>query len=213
MSKLITEFVGTLLLTLTVSLAITQENVYAPMVIGFTLIALVYMGGQISGAMYNPAVSLCLLITKNLSTKRFVAFVIVQFAGAIAGAYLANALNGKHPALAPTLGTTLSAALLCEAVFTAMLCLVILNVAFAKGTQGNQYYGVAIGLAVLGAAALGGPISGAGLNPAVALGLEYVNADMLEKSMNHVRLYTLGPSAGAIIAAIVFRLQKAGENG
>lgn len=208
MPKLITEFVGTLLLTLAVSLAITNAGSLAPVAIGCTLIALVYMGGHISGAQYNPAVALCTLLTKNLSIKYFVGYVVVQFAGGVAGAFLAAYFTGKHPAPAPADGVANMVALACEAVFTASLCLVILNVACSPTTKGNQYFGVAIGLTILGAAALGGPISGGAFNPAVGLGLCYVDAHEAAKSLAHARLYTLGPGAGAIIAAIIFRFQN-----
>ena len=82
MKKYLTEFIGTLFLVLIIGL--TQN----PLAIGFGLTVLVYMGAHISGAHYNPAVSLAMFIKKEISGVDFFRYIIAQIFGAALAAYL-----------------------------------------------------------------------------------------------------------------------------
>ena len=85
MPKYLTEFIGTFFLTLTVCLTVTGDRPIPALAIGCSLMIMVYMGGHISGAHYNPAVSLALLLRKKFPSSDFVPYVIAQLLGAIGG--------------------------------------------------------------------------------------------------------------------------------
>ena len=170
MRKLLTEFIGTFFLVLTIGLTVTQGSQFAPLAIGAGLMVMVYMGGHISGAHYNPAVSLAVLMRGALPSADFIPYVAAQVAGATVAALIVNVITGQTFAPAPAVTATTTAALLVEVLFTFALALVVLNVATSKKTEGNSYYGLAIGLTVMTGAFAGGGISGGAFNPAVGLG-------------------------------------------
>jgi aquaporin Z len=93
-------------------------------------------------------------------------------------------------------------ALVAELLFTFALCYVVLNVATAKATEGNSYFGLAIGFTVMvGAFAVGG-ISGGAFNPAVAVGITVMG---LAKLAN-IWIFLVGNFAGGALAAVVFKI-------
>lgn len=196
------EAVGTGLLVLIIALAVTTAGPLAPLAIGLGLAALVYMGGPVSGAHYNPAVSLCLSLTGALPKDSLVPYIAAQCSGALIGAALALAITNKAVVPAPGAETLWYSALLVEATFTFMLCLVILGVAVAPAAKGRGYFGLAIGLTILTAALAGGSISGGAFNPAVATGLGILG---LAKgaAISHLWLYFVGPVLGAFAATLI----------
>jgi len=206
MGKYLTEFIGTFFLVLTISLVVVSGQPMAPLAIGGTLMVMVFMGGHISGAHYNPAVSLAAFIRGALPLADFIPYVIVQIAAAIAAALVGNCITGGSVPIAPGEGVTLLSAFLVEALYTFALALTVLNVATAKGTAGNSFYGLAIGFVVVCAAFAGGGISGGAFNPAVGIGLS-IGALIAGTGGGMVWLYIVGPLAGGILAAIVFKLQ------
>jgi aquaporin Z len=130
---------------------------------------MVYMGGHISGGHYNPAVSLAVLLRGKLDAREFVPYVVSQVLGALAAALTANLVlrntSKSSFALAPADNVGPWGALLVEALYTFALCLVVLNVATSKKTEGNSYYGLAIGFTIVVAAIAGGGLSGGGHPP------------------------------------------------
>lgn len=211
MAKLATEFIGTFFLVLTIGLAVAGAGDLAPLAIGSALMVMVYMGGHISGAHYNPAVTLAVLIRGKISPADAVPYMIAQVLGALAAAGIAYAILGKTFAPMPGENVTVLSALLVESLFTFALALVVLNVATSKRTAGNSYFGLAIGFTVLAAAFAGGGISGGAFNPAVGIGPTAVNAIVSGGSWTHLWLYLVGPFAGAALAAVVFKIQEAGN--
>lgn len=202
-----TEFIGTFFLVLSISLCVALPlGGLAPIGIGVTLIAMVYMGGHVSGAHYNPAVSLGAMITRNIPAGRFVLYVLVQVAAGLVAAGVGVMLTGKSPAPMPMIAP--AGALLAEILFTFALVLVVLNVACAPACKGNSYYGVAIGLTVMAGAFAVGPLSGAALNPAVGLGLCLVDGLRGGASLPTVWIYIVGPLVGGILAAVVYQVQN-----
>lgn len=208
---LLTEFIGTFFLVLTIGLAIASGSVLAPITIGAVLMVMVYMGGHISGAHYNPAMSLAAVMRGALPTKSFLPYVLSQLAGAVVAAYVSRVITGQTFAPAPGATSTTAAALLVEILFTFALALVVLNTAVTKKTRGNHHYGLAIGFTVMVGAAAGGGISGGAFNPAVGVGPVLVNAVFSGGSWGNLWLYLVGPFVGGALAAGVFGMQEATE--
>ena len=201
MKNYITEFIGTFFLVLTIGL--TGD----PIAIGTMLMVMVYMGGQISGAHYNPAVSIAMIIRGLLSVKEAINYILSQLAGAILAALLVNWLGGAVMEIAPSDSASILQILVVEAIFTFALVLVILNVATNPKTEGNSYYGLAIGFTVMAAAFVGGGISGGVYNPAVGTGPILVDAIMGDgNTLSNLWYYLVGPIAGAVLATYVYKL-------
>ncbi len=180
----------------------------APIAIGCTLMVMVYMGGHVSGAHYNPAVSVAVFLRGALEGSELVPYIVAQIVGASLAGGAVLLITGST--FAPTPGADYGSlsVLLAEALVTFALALVILNVATSKATEGNSYYGLAIGFTVLAGAYAVGPVSGGAFNPAVGIGPIIVDALMGDGSMGNLWLYIVGPVAGASLAALVFRVQN-----
>jgi aquaporin Z len=204
----LTEFIGTFFLVLTVGLTIVAQSPFAPLAIGASLMIMVYMGGHISGGHYNPAVSLSATLRGALPGSQYVPYVLAQIAGALAASLIVYVITGRTFAPAPGADATTLGALLVEILYTFALCLVVLNTAVSKKTQGNSYYGLAIGFTVVVAAFAGGSISGGAFNPAVGIGPVIVHAALGDGSLGALWLYIVGPLAGGALAAAVFGMQE-----
>lgn len=203
--KYVYEFVGTFFLVLTVGMTVLSPNsagMMAPLAIGLALAALVYAGGHISGAHYNPAVSLAIYLKGKLTLKDLGLYWIVQLLAALSAAYLTIFFKGS-PALAPLQWAT-GKEFLAEFLFTFALCFVVLNVALAKGTKGNSFYGLAVGFTVLVGAYAFSSISNAAFNPAVALAVTIMNLS----SWPHIWVYFVANFLGAIVAALLYKMVK-----
>jgi len=208
--KLLTEFIGTFFLVLTVGLTVLNGTPFAPLAIGSSLMIMVYMGGHISGGHYNPAVSLGVFLRGKLDGKSLVSYWMVQLAGAIAASLIVLMVMGPGFAVTPSTNHPLYHAIVIEFLFTFALVLVVLNSATASGTAGNSFYGLAIGFTVVVGAFAGGPISGA-INPAVGLGPTIVNAALEGGSLSQSWIYFVGPMLGGWAAATVFKIQNPGD--
>lgn len=208
MRKYLTEFIGTFFLVLTVGLTVIAGSQFAPLAIGCSLMIMVYMGGHVSGGHYNPAVSLAALMRGALPSSEFIPYLVSQLLGAVAASLIAYVVTGQTFAPAPNPNATTSAALVVEIVYTFALALVVLNTATSAKTQGNSYYGLAIGFTIVVAAFAGGGISGGAFNPAVGTGPTIVNALMGAGTWSHLWLYLVGPFVGGALAAVVFRIQE-----
>jgi aquaporin Z len=208
MRNLVTEFIGTFFLVFTVCLTVTGEVAMAPLAIGCSLMIMVYMGGHISGAHYNPAVSLALLLRGKMPGKDFIPYVVAQVLGAVVAAYLSSVIFGRTIPIAPSANASVMAALLVEILFTFALALVVLNVATHPDVKGNSFYGLAIGFTIVVAAFAGGGISGGAFNPAVGTGITVVHALLGGGSFASWWLYLVGPFAGGALAAVVYKIQE-----
>ncbi len=200
MKNYIIEFIGTFFLVLTIGL--TGD----PIAIGTMLMVMVYMGGHISGAHYNPAVSIAMIIRGLLSVKEAINYILSQLAGAILAALLVNWLGGEVMEVAPSNSASVLQILVVEAIFTFALVLVILNVATNPKTEGNSYYGLAIGFTIMAAAFAGGKISGGVYNPAVGTGPILVDTIMGDgDTLGNLWYYLVGPITGAVLATYVYK--------
>lgn len=198
MKNYITEFIGTFFLVLTIGL--TGD----PLAIGVMLMAIIYMGGHISGAHYNPAVSIAMIYRGLLTAKEAIKYILSQLAGAFLAALAVNWLIGDVMQVAPASDSVMQI-LVVEAIFTFALMLVILNVATHPKTAGNSYYGLAIGFTIMAAAFAGGGISGGVYNPAVGTGPILVDVILGDgKTLANLWYYFVGPIFGAMAATCVY---------
>jgi len=198
------EFLGSAILVLTIQVSLGNGSAFAPVAIGVVLIALVYAGGPISGAHYNPAITLAVLMRgEQISRHVLIMYWIFQLLGGSVGAIVGAALLDGDPVTVKVgAGHSTSTALLAEVVFTFSLCLVVLLVATHNDVKGNSYFGAAIGLVVMAGAITVGDISGGAFNPAVALGLG-VAASSLE---GYTFAVVIANFLGGAMAAAAFSL-------
>jgi aquaporin Z len=201
------EFIGTFFLVLTIGLVVLAGTPFAPIAIGAALAIMVYMGGHVSGAHYNPAVTLGVWLRGKLPRAQVVPYWAAQLVGSLSAALVVYLLTGHTFAPAPAPGATALQALLAEFLFTFALTLVVLNTATATATDGNSYFGLAIGLTLMTGVIAAGPISGGAFNPAVGIGPIVVSALLGHGSFSHLWLYLVGPGIGGALAALVFKIQ------
>src|SRR6059036_290499 len=123
MNRYLTEFTGTFFLVFTIGCSVLVGTPMAPLAIGASLMVMVYMGGHVSGAHYNPAVSLALLMRGRMKLFDFVPYVAAQLLGSIVAAWIAFRIMGRSFTLAPAAGTPALAALAVEFLFTFALAL------------------------------------------------------------------------------------------
>ncbi len=202
MKKVIVEFIGTFFLVSTVGNTVLNPGGvgnFAPLAIGTILMTMIFAGGHISGGHYNPAVTLAVLIRGKCPLSDAISYWIAQFLAALVAAAIVVYLKGS-PQLPPPSEFRIGPVLLAEFIGTFALCFVVLNVATAKGTEGNSFYGLAIGFTVMAQAYAVGAISGGAFNCAVALGITVWGL----VSWSNFILYLIAELAAAAVAAAVF---------
>ena len=204
-AKLITEFIGTFFLTLTIctAAAFGTAGSYAPFAIASTLMVMIYAGGHVSGAHYNPAVTISIYLRGACDKSEVAPYIASQVvAGAMGAMVASNVLmpDGEVGPLVMDTGPAFGA----ELMFTFALAYVILNVATSESTDGNGYYGAAIAFVVLAGALTVGPISGASFNPAVTASL--ISAGVMGVADSWVHL--VPQLIGGVLAALVFNAQR-----
>lgn len=207
--KLLTEFIGSFFFMLVIAMvAVGGSPFFIPLAIGGALMAMVYMGGHISGAHYNPAVSLAVLMRGKMESREFVPYVLAQLLGGLAAFFVGWWLLGKTPGIAPADPTVAGKAVVNEILFTTMLALTVLNVATARKTAGNPFYGLAIGFVIVTGAYAAGGVSGGAFNPAVGTAATAVKAILDGGEWTHLWIYWVGPLIGGALAALIFKAQN-----
>lgn len=206
--KLVVELIGTFFLVLTIGQVVIDPGAgdLAPIAIGAALMVMVFAGGHISGAHYNPAVTLGVMLRGKATTGDLVGYWIAQVVGAGLAALVVRWLKGDYAAAPMELAT--APALIAEFLFTFALVYVVLNVATARGNEGNSHYGLAIGFTVtVGAYAVGG-ISGGAFNPAVAVGIVLLGL----VPAGSLWIYLVANLAAGAAAALLFRGLDLGDD-
>lgn len=205
MNKLVAELIGTFFLMFAIGHAVLSGSALAPIAIGVSLMVMVYSCGHISGAHFNPAITVALWLRGKCASKDIIPYMACQIVGSVLAALAVVLFRGKgtpDPAAfetAPLVGA--------ELLGTFALAWVILNVATAKGTENNSFYGAAIGMTVTAGIFAVGDISGAVFNPAVAVGA-------VAMGLIHVKflwLYLVICPIAGVIATKVFLAIKAGD--
>src|ERR671931_542400 len=207
MNKYIAEFIGTFFLVLTVGCTGVgaPAGVIAPLAIGAVLMVMVFAGVHISGGHYNTAVSTAVLLRGKLAARDYVPYIVTQGLAAILAGLLVRGLDygPANPLAVAGSGTML----VVEFLFTFALAFVVLNVATAKDTENNSFFGLAIGFTLASGAFAIGSVSGGALNPAVALGASVLGAF----EWSNIWIYLIAGFAGGAVAAAAFRLTQPAE--
>ncbi len=167
---------------------------------GLVLTALIYAFADVSGAHFNPAVTFAFALRRDFPWRRVPGYVAAQLIGALLASWALLGLFGGEIAFGattPALEVTPVAALLVEAVLTAMLVLIILGTASGAKIVGHNA-AIAVGAFVAVAGLLGGPVSGGSMNPARSLGPDIVRLDLSTSW-----IYVLGPLLGALLAVLI----------
>ena len=209
MKKYITEFIGTYFLVLTIGVSVLgTAGAMAPVAIGAALMIMIYAGGHISGAHYNPAVTLAVLIRGRIGIGDALTYLGSQLAGAVLAAYTVHYLIGADKLPPGDIANPEAIkALVAEFLGTFALAYVVLNVATAKANAGNSYFGLAIGFTVTAMAYALGGFSGGAFNPAVAVGISIMKL----VTWTDIWIYLVGCFGGALLAALVFRMNNADD--
>lgn len=208
MNRLLAEFLGTFGLVLAGTGAIVINQVSGGVIthpgialtFGLVVMSMIYAFGEISGAHFNPAVTLGFFVAGRFPGARVAPYVVVQCVAALAASGLLHLLFPANPTLGATLpaGSNLQSLTL-EIILTFFLMLVVLRV-----SSGAKEKSITAGLAVGGVVALeamfAGPISGASMNPARSLGPAVVSGHF-----GQLWIYLVGTVLGAALAVPVAR--------
>jgi len=200
MNKYLVEFIGTFFLVLTIGFAVLEPGAgaMAPLAIGSALMVMVYAGGHISGAHYNPAVTLAVWLRGRCPARDVTPYMGAQIIGGLLASVMVLFVKGRS-AVPPARPDSIPA-LLVEFLYTFALCYVVLNVATSRNTVGNSFYGLAIGFTVTAGAYSVGAISGGAFNPAVAVGITVMGLS----SLGSIWIFLLANFLGGALAAATF---------
>ncbi|HEY1719022.1 MAG TPA: aquaporin [Verrucomicrobiae bacterium] len=204
MKKYLVEFIGTFFLVFTIGMTVIDPGAgaLAPLAIGAALMIMVYAGGHVSGGHYNPAVTLAVWLRGRCAAADVIPYWVSQILGAVVAACAVYFLKGDTmPKVDGIKDLNVVPSLLAEFIGTFALAYVVLNVATAKATSGNSFYGLAIGFTVATMAFALGGISGGAFNPAVATGITVMH---LEKAAN-IWIYLVANFAAGALAACTFK--------
>lgn len=217
LSMLVSEFLGTFILTLTVGLNVMGLSPEGAWSIGASLMCMIYSLGDVSGAQFNPAVTLAVVATGRYDTGvtsplKGVTFMGVQFIAGICGAWMFSTIYSLRTwSLGPVDDYTWAARIPVEIFFTFVLCLTVLCLTTARGPK-DDIIGFAIGMCVVVGGYVVSTVAGGTMNPAVTVGVastSFVCTHCL--SLWWSILYVLLEFGGAGLAAAIFVLTRPGE--
>ncbi len=178
---------------------------------GLTVMACIYLFGKISGAHLNPAVTIGLLVSKNISAIDSIYYIVAQVIGACLGSFLlwfilgsAAVTVGGLGATAPGMGVGYLQAMIAELIGTFFLVLVVMGVAVDKKAEPG-FAGISIGMTVATVIVVLGAFTGASINPARTFG-PYLMDTLLGGAnlWGFFPIYLIGPIVGGVLAALVY---------
>merc|ERR1719235_912014 len=213
-TKLVSEFIGTFYLVLTVGLNVLGGSPAPVFSIAAALMCMIYSLGNCSGAHFNPAVTVAILCSGRELIKpvEAAAYMGAQVLGGVAAAFTYALMeHGKSFPLGPGAGHSWVGVSVAEIVYTFVLCFVVLNVATVKSPL-SQYFGLAIASCVTAGGYAIGAISGGSLNPAVSVGISssmILNGGIFYKCL----IYSVLELVGAALAAGCFMVVRPSEYG
>ncbi len=208
--KYIAEFIGTFVLVLfacgtAAVVGCSAENgtgyLLTALAFGLVIVAMAYSIGNVSGCHINPAVSIAMLVSKKLSVKDFIGYVIAQFLGAIAGAAVLMALVGKDSGLGANAlyEGNIWLSILVEVILTFVFVTAILGV--TSKTSNGAVAGIVIGLSLTLVHILGISFTGTSVNPARSFGPALLVGG---EALSCVWVFIVAPLVGGILAALVY---------
>ncbi|MCZ2443457.1 MAG: aquaporin [Flavobacteriales bacterium] len=209
MNRFLAEYIGTFALVFCGTGAIITNQISGNAVthvgigltFGLIVLVMIYALGHISGAHFNPAVSIGLWASGQFSARSLLPYIASQILGALTASVVLKAIFPYVKSLGETMpsGSAYQAAML-ELLLTFFLMLVILQVS-ASSKRIRAFAGLAIGSTVMLEAIFAGPITGASMNPARSLGPAVVN-----NNLSHLWVYFAGPISGALLAVLSSRI-------
>lgn len=226
MKKYLCEFIGTAVLTLFgcgtavvtggltagTDIATTTIGVLTiAMAFGLSIVAMAYVIGNISGCHINPAVSLSMLISKKMSVKDFIGYVIAQCLGAIAGIGILYFIGSNSNLGVSGLGANgfgdasfvhlnMAGAIVVEIILTFVFIYTILGV--TSDEKKGAVAGIVIGLTLAFVHIIGIPLTGTSVNPARSLAPAiFLGGEALKQ----VWVFIVAPFVGSALAAIVYK--------
>lgn len=217
-SRCLAEFIGTFLPFFCVGFNVLSGHAELGGVsLAVVLTVLIYALGGISGANFNPAVTTALFVSKKLggpgvdgqTAGMYVAVQLV--AGICCGLCFVNMFTDSFK-VGPGAGFSWTDACFCEFLYSALLCFVVLNTTASKkhGTEGNQFFGLAIGGMVMAGSIATKPVSGGLLNPAVTIGADMAGAGL---GWGNSLIYALFQLLGGVVAGLLFPFVRPGDFG
>ncbi len=221
MKKYLCEFIGTAVLVLfgCGTAVVAGESVLTiALAFGLSIVAMAYVIGNISGCHVNPAVSLAMLISKKMSVKDFIGYVISQCLGAIAGSgilyaivqlsdnfstsnYGANGFGANSD-----VGITMVGAIIVEIILTFIFIYTILGV--TSDEKKGSVAGIVIGLTLAFVHILGIKLTGTSVNPARSLSAAIFTG---AEAMKQVWVFIVAPFVGSALAAVVYKFLNKSE--
>merc|ERR1719203_2432863 len=192
-----------------VTYEINESYFIAPLAVGFIVIAMIYAFGHISGAHFNPAITIAVWIRGFITPIDAFIFIIVQLLGSFAGALLAWIITDRVPYVMPGYDeisddVPQGRCLVAEIIYSFAICVVVINVATTESQRGNFFYGVSIGMTVAAGLASVQKISGGCFNPALGTALSITHTFKEHGTIQYIWIYLLGPVIGAVLAGFSF---------
>lgn len=214
----IAEFIGTFFLVffgcgsmVLAELNPTYNGSFVPIIWGGAVSIMIYAVGHISGAHFNPAVTIAFWVVKRFPGKRVLGYILFQIAGALLASFVHYIIWGaEHQFGATGLSTGVGAGFLVEFILSFALMFVIISVATDSRAVG-ELAGIAIGSTVALCAFVGGPLTKASMNPARSIAPAIASGEY-----SILWLYIAAPILGAIVGALVYewvRCQRENHDG
>ena len=198
MKKYTVEFIGTFFLVFVIGMAVRGGATLPPIAIGGILMVMIFAGGHVSGAHFNPAVSLAAFLRGALGKAELFPYWVAQVLGALIAGLVVTSIHGKP--LLPPPSFELMPSLTVEFLATFALAWTVLNTATARSTANNSFYGLAIGGTVMAMAFAVGGVSGGAFNPAVGFALPLMGLVKAGQSL----VYLGADLAGGAVAGLAF---------
>ncbi len=211
MKRFFAEAIGTFVLLFAGCGSIMVNNLYPDtishigisMAFGTAVMVMIYAVGNVSGAHFNPAVTIAFWFAKKMESKDVIKYIIAQGVGAVLSVAMINFLFEPNLVFGVTLPSiSVHKAFLAEILFTFILMSVIYNVSTGYKEKGIMA-GVAVGTTVFILALIGGPLTGASMNP-----IRSIAPALISMNFDHLWIYILAPIIGALLAYPVFRLTQ-----
>ena len=217
LKKYVAEFIGTFVLVFfacgtAAVVGCSAENgtgyLLTALAFGLVIVAMAYSIGNVSGCHINPAVSIAMLVSKKMTVKDFIGYVVAQFIGATVGALALMAFVGKDSGLGANAlneGNILLSILI-EVILTFVFVIAILGV--ASKTSNGAVAGIVIGLSLTLVHILGISFTGTSVNPARSFGPALLVGG---EALSSLWVFIVAPLVGGVLAALVYNFLTSGE--